>query len=472
MEVWINLFVSRAFVSYSDPTGEWEFELPFDINVRDATGQSVLYLACVLGNTKLVQCLLHFRVKATRAGGSLDSPSASGEPSGPRVSPTRKRIADGIQSIMSRLNLKARPEGMNKQEREKSLCPLDINQGCGETIETALQVSVRERKTEVVTLLLNAGADPNVAAQRSLRGQSENDSCSSCLMEACKNHDVSVVDLLLRHGARDDLCRAQSIAVRDGDFVLTAKLLACRAHADPEYKLNKKAMTEQLPRGSLAGLASLTYSSVFPNTPVMVNWHGQRCHLPHIKPIWLIEAALYLNPKLKLNPKNHDVALYAITRLDISSNALIEVPLMVFKLPSLRHLNLSQNKLEKLPTDGAYNLPVLEELCLQNNRLEGIPEALLSLPTLSIVDLSNNKLTCLPPNLWTAPALKELNVAFNLLKDLPTASQVCIMAYFIHGSLLFMTSSLLTLNDGKLISECRPPWTSCPDRPTNSRRCL
>lgn len=401
--------------------------MPFDINVRDATGQSVLYLACVLGNMKLVQCLLQLRVKASRAGS--DSPPSKGEPPRQTMSPTRKRISDGIQSIMSRLNLKSRPEGLNKQEKEKTLCPIDVNQGCGETLETALQVAVRERQVEVVTMLLQSGADPNISAKRSLRGQSEDDSCSSCLMEACKNHDVNIVDLLLRHGARDDLCRAQSIAVRDGDFVLTAKLLACRANADPEFKLNKKAMTEQLPRGSLAGLASLTYSSVFPNTPVMVNWHGQRCHLTHVKPLWLIEAALHLNSKLKLNPKNHEVALYAITRLDISSNSLTDIPIVVLQLPSLRHLNLSQNKLERLPTDAPYNLPVLEELSLQNNRLESLPDALFSLAALSIMDVSNNKLISLPANLWTGPALKELNVAFNLLKDLPVSSHVSFYLY-------------------------------------------
>jgi len=409
--------------------------MPIDINVCDATGQSALYLACVVGNVKLIQYLIEFKVKATRVGNEQEITSPASVKS--HISPARKRISDGIQSIMSRLNLKSRPESLLAAEKEKNLSPIDVNQSCGETMETALQLAVRESRLDIITLLLNAGADPNIASERSVRGTIGDQSYSTCLMEACRNHDASIVSLLLSHGARDDLCRAQSIAVRDEDYGLTAKLLSCRSHADPEMKLNKKAMTENLPRGSLAGLSSLTYSSVFPNTPVMVIWHGQHCPLPFIKTSWLTEAAIHLNPKLRLNPKNHDVALYAITRLDVSSNALTDIPIIVFQLPSLRHLNLSQNKLEKLPFDGVYNLPTLEELSLQNNRLENVPDDLFGLPKLSTADLSNNHLSCLPPNLWTAPSLKELNVSFNLLSDLPSATEVKLLLFLAFGTSVY-----------------------------------
>lgn len=47
-------------------------------------------------------------------------------------------------------------------------------------------------------------------------------------------------------------------------------------------------MTEQLPNQGLVSSATLTYSSVFPNTPVMINWHGTKCHLTEVKLIWLV----------------------------------------------------------------------------------------------------------------------------------------------------------------------------------------
>lgn len=51
---------------YRDSTDQWEYYMAFDINERDATGQNVLYIASVLGNKKLLDMILKFRVKATR----------------------------------------------------------------------------------------------------------------------------------------------------------------------------------------------------------------------------------------------------------------------------------------------------------------------------------------------------------------------------------------------------------------------
>lgn len=51
---------------------------------------------------------------------------------------------------------------------------------------------------------------------------------------------------------------------------------------------------------------------------------------------WLVDASVNLNPKLRLSPRNQVIALYAITRLDISNNALMELPDMIFQLPSLK----------------------------------------------------------------------------------------------------------------------------------------
>lgn len=169
----------------------------------------------------------------------------------------------------------------------------------------------------------------------------------------------------------------------------------------------------------------------------MVNWHNQKCNLSQIKTQWLIDASLHLNPKLKQNPKSYEIALYAITRLDLSNNSLPALPLAVFQLQSLKYLNVSQNKVEKLPAPASspskksyrrksthgetssYNCVVLEELYLQDNRLDQIPEALFKLPSLTILVISNNKLQQLPYQMWMAPKLKELNASFNLLKELP-----------------------------------------------------
>lgn len=199
-----------------------------------------------------------------------------------------------------------------------------------------------------------------------------------------------------------------------------------------------------------SNVTNLTYSTLFPNTPAMINWHNQKCNLTQIKTQWLIDAALHLNQKLKQNPRSYDIALYAITRLDVSNNSLTSIPLAVFQLHSLRYLNIAQNKIEKLPIpvpspakkgfrrkstnveDLGYSCPALEELYIQDNRLDHIPEAIFKLPSLVTLVVENNKLQHLPYNMWLAPKLKELNASFNLLKELPTnPSEVSFFFYYL-----------------------------------------
>jgi Leucine-rich repeat (LRR) protein len=262
----------------------------------------------------------------------------------------------------------------------------------------------------------------------------------SPLTEAVRQKSIAMVDLLLKYGAKDEQSTALSIAIENGDEQIICRLLAIKAHPDPDYKINKKAIPETDLRPTLS---NLTYSSLFPNTPTMINWHSNNCHLTLIRMQWLIEAALNCNAKLKGHPKAHSISLVALTRIDISHNSLTSLPAEIFGLTSLRYLNLAQNKLEKIPppsekTDLSpkrgkrdknwdYSVPVLEELYLQDNRLENIPANIFRLPNLQILDVSNNKLQELPFDLWKSPKLREFNVAFNLLKDLPylPASEIC-----------------------------------------------
>ncbi len=73
----------------------------------------------------------------------------------------------------------------------------------------------------------------------------------------------------------------------------------------------------------------------------MINWHGQQC-LEYVRPQWLSEAAITLNPKMRLHPRAQATALHAISRIDVSNNVITELPLCVFQLHSVRHLNFAQ----------------------------------------------------------------------------------------------------------------------------------
>ena len=52
---------------------------------------------------------------------------------------------------------------------------------------------------------------------------------STCLVEACRNRDLGMIDLLLKYGARDDECKALMVA-GSGESVIVSKLLALKAN--------------------------------------------------------------------------------------------------------------------------------------------------------------------------------------------------------------------------------------------------
>ncbi|KZC04554.1 Leucine-rich repeat serine/threonine-protein kinase 1 [Dufourea novaeangliae] len=404
-----------TYQCYKDSSGEFEYEMPFDINSQDVTGQNVLYISSILGNIKIIELLLNYKVKARKIKNE-DVGVAQSLPM------SKRKISTGIQRLMSSLNF--RSKAFDKKD-DNMICPLNLDLYCNNGNETALHAAVKGKHTEVVTVLLLAGADPNLPLKIPYDQSDPESNNSSALVIACEQRDIKTADLLLKHGAVDNTCKAIKIAAQNRDEPLTAKLLSIKAYPDSEYKINKKAMTECTQTSHFSALSSfgnVTYSALFPNTPTMINWHNQKCHLSQIRSQWLIDAVLYVNKKL--NAKNNDLVLYAITRIDISLNSITSVPSTIFYLQSLRYLNMAQNKIDTLTADSKSLkdklCPVLEELYLQDNRLEQLPEFIMNLPTLEIMDVSNNKLQCLPDNLWRAPKLKELNASFNLLKDLPS----------------------------------------------------
>lgn len=100
-------YPTRLLVTYKTPCGRL-YRAPFDINELDVTGQNVLYVACLLGNARTVETILAYRIKPMPDDDAPETPTVDDDDrsqSEPQISPTRKRISYGIQSIMSRLSL-------------------------------------------------------------------------------------------------------------------------------------------------------------------------------------------------------------------------------------------------------------------------------------------------------------------------------------------------------------------------------
>jgi len=90
-------------------SGDFEYEMAFDINLKDVSGQNALYIACQMGNQRLVDALLKYNVESRKLGEKRKSivPSESVQSlndSSKVVSPTKRKVSDGIQGIISRLS--------------------------------------------------------------------------------------------------------------------------------------------------------------------------------------------------------------------------------------------------------------------------------------------------------------------------------------------------------------------------------
>ncbi|XP_069363530.1 leucine-rich repeat serine/threonine-protein kinase 1 isoform X1 [Maniola hyperantus] len=449
---------------YTDASGKWQYRFAFDVNARDASGQTALYVACTLGNVAVVDALLSHSVPVYQ-------PEGDEQTAAPQViSPQRAGISLGIHAIVSKLT-GAKPSVPEPTIQRVRAVRVEAARGA----DSCVACAARLNHVRVLKRLLDAGARADASAappqemggsesSREVRRRSRSASVSrsrasaspsparasynddreapwTALAIAARAKNVQVVEMLLAAGASDPGGRALRECAKHGLADLVAALLATKAYPDPDYKINKSVVSAAVLSARDADPA-LTYSARCPTTAVMVNWRELRCQLTQIKVSWLRGAALRVNPRVSAAAS----ALLALTRLELANNELRVLPRELFSLLSLRYLNAAQNKLERLPTADdpfeeeaenrrsknkkhakrnteVYTAPVLQELYLQDNRLEELPAELFSLPTLTSLDVSNNKLRALPPQMWQAPALRDLNAALNHLRDLPTGDE-------------------------------------------------
>lgn len=125
LELLINYsaYPEHLYAVYRDEEELWEWRLPFDPNAKDVTGQTSLYIACILGNNSLLNVLLKWRVKCAKTFSTIQVATASPSSAtasystGARyeeITPTRKNISFGIQAIMSKLNISTGAEQKTK----------------------------------------------------------------------------------------------------------------------------------------------------------------------------------------------------------------------------------------------------------------------------------------------------------------------------------------------------------------------
>ncbi|KAM7367790.1 hypothetical protein PAMP_014065 [Pampus punctatissimus] len=111
-----------------------------------------------------------------------------------------------------------------------------------------------------------------------------------------------------------------------------------------------------------------------------------------------------------------------LTWLDLSGNRLTKIPTALLdKLPHLEYLDLSNNHLTKISANSLDFLTKLERLNLQNNKLDTLDASVLeNTRNLTYLFLSQNRLNKLPQNLFQElTQLKHLSLDDNQLSHIP-----------------------------------------------------
>ena len=99
--------------NHSDPQSGLTYEMAFDINMKDVSDQNALYIACQMGNQRLVETLLKYRVEGRKPGelaesvkaSPIQSPESQTDKSKSMTSPNKKRLSEGIQGILNKLSI-------------------------------------------------------------------------------------------------------------------------------------------------------------------------------------------------------------------------------------------------------------------------------------------------------------------------------------------------------------------------------
>ncbi len=129
------------------------------------------------------------------------------------------------------------------------------------------------------------------------------------------------------------------------------------------------------------------------------------------------------NSKAERIEKAEKTGVLALRELGLTGDTL---PSKIFEIRGLRILDLSENKLLKLPAALGKLSGSLTSLTLDGNRLKALPDAaIVSLAKLETLSAGNNKLEALPDALGKLSKLKKLLAPHNALRALPSSIGGC-----------------------------------------------
>uniref|UniRef100_A0A3B3VXZ9 Fibromodulin n=1 Tax=Poecilia latipinna TaxID=48699 RepID=A0A3B3VXZ9_9TELE len=183
--------------------------------------------------------------------------------------------------------------------------------------------------------------------------------------------------------------------------------------------------------------------------------NNELTHVPRNLPRSLTDLRLSYN-KITNISSNLFESMSNLTTLQLQGNDIEEVDGGLTGLKSLMMLDMSKNKLMKIPD----NFPKeLQQLYLDHNNIKSVPVGFLTMyPKLQFIRLSHNSLTDegLPSNVFNTSTLVELDLSFNQLEKIPLVSRNLENLY-LHANKIkeFSLSSFCDTIDGTNFSRLR-----------------
>ncbi|PWA31930.1 hypothetical protein CCH79_00006670, partial [Gambusia affinis] len=150
--------------------------------------------------------------------------------------------------------------------------------------------------------------------------------------------------------------------------------------------------------------------------------NNELTHVPRNLPRSLTDLRLSYNKIKNISSKLFE-SMRNLTILQLQGNVIEEVEGGLMGLKSLMMLDMSKNKLKKIPNSFPKEL---QQLYLQHNNIESVPAGFLTMyPNLQFIRLSHNSLTDegLPSNVFNTSTLVELDLSFNKLEKIPLVSR-------------------------------------------------
>lgn len=138
-------------------------------------------------------------------------------------------------------------------------------------------------------------------------------------------------------------------------------------------------------------------------------------------------------------------ALEKLTDIDLSHNDLPKVPSLLFSLPNLKRINLSDNLITDLPADLGEFWKSLESFNLARNRIKTLPTSLCKMFRLKKLFLSGNELDFdgIPSGIGKLSNLEVFDASYNNLEMIPEGVVRCGRL----KKLLLSNNRLVTLPD-------------------------